>query len=166
MNWKLKHKECYQRRGSILLSIIWIESLKTVVYSVITVRKWSCGKVMFSQACVKNSVQGVSRPRPRGVCPGGCPGPGLGGCPGQDVYGGVQAQAPGGGVYPSMQWSRHPPPIRRLLLQTVRILLECILVKLCCLTLTLSSVYVVSVQYDGCLLLWIHHLLMNIINAT
>ena len=29
---------------------------------VITVRNSSCGKVMFSQACVKNSVQGVSSP--------------------------------------------------------------------------------------------------------
>ena len=40
--------------------------------NVITVRKQSCGKVMFSQACVKNSVHlwgegGVSRPRPGGV---------------------------------------------------------------------------------------------------
>ena len=80
----------------------------------ITVRKQSCGKVMFSQACVKNSVHGggvqtqtqgsaqaqawgwgcvqawgeVSRPRPKkGVQ--------------AKAHGGVQAQAQGG-MYPSM----------------------------------------------------------------
>ena len=34
-----------------------------IVNLIITIRKWSCGKVMFSQACVKNSVH-----RGGGVC--------------------------------------------------------------------------------------------------
>ena len=48
---------------------------------IFTVRKRSCGKVMFSQACVKNSIH-------KGE---GCSGPGLGGLPR-----GVKAQAHGG----------------------------------------------------------------------
>ena len=56
----------------------------------------SCGKVIFSQACVKNSVH-------RGLCtpPGQTPSP-----------------------------RQTPPPGRRLLQWTIRILLECILVSL------------------------------------
>ena len=51
-----------------------------------------------------------------GVWPGGgFPGPHLGGVPRHTPRG-----------YPSMHWGRHPPS-RRLLLRTVRILLECIL---------------------------------------
>ena len=80
----------------------------------------SCGKVIFSEACVKNSVHGgrVSRPRPRGEVGGlarggpgphwgvsrptqGYPGPGQGGgCPGSGLGVGM--------VYPSMLWGRHP----------------------------------------------------------
>ena len=30
--------------------------MKKILHAIITVRKSSCGKVMFSQACVKNSV--------------------------------------------------------------------------------------------------------------
>ena len=118
----------------------------------ITVRKRSCGKVMFSQACVKNSVHKeecpgpgplgtVSRPRPRGsaqgggvqalgVLPWGCPGQGE--CPGP---GGVQAQAQGvsssrprGVCIPACTEADTPPPRRWVLVRTVRILPECILV--------------------------------------
>ena len=50
--------------------------------NVISIRKRGCGKVMFSQACVKNSVH----------LGGGCPGPGPGGvCPR-----GVSRPRPGG----------------------------------------------------------------------
>ena len=53
---------------------------------------------------------GVSRPKPRGV---------------------YRPRPAGGGVvYPSMHWGRYPPS-RRLLLRTVRILLECILAVKC-----------------------------------
>ena len=62
------------------------------------------GKVIFSQACVKNSVHGGGG----GSGPGGVPGPGGYACS-------------GGGA----GWR---PPLRRLLLRAVRILLECILV--------------------------------------
>ena len=81
---------------------------------------------------------GVSWPTPRGklrglawgglqahtqggswrVWPGGTPGPHLGGSPGP--YWG----------YPSMHWGRSPSG--QLLLWAVRILLECILVEVCC----------------------------------
>ena len=54
----------------------------------------------------------------------GCPGPGLGGVQAW-ARGGVQTQAQRWGVYPSMHLGRHPSS-RRLLLQMVRILLECI----------------------------------------
>ena len=64
-----------------------------------TVRKRSCRKVMFSQACVKNFVH-----RGRG-----------------EVY------TPQGDT-PSPWPGRHPPPGRRLLQRTIRILLDCILV--------------------------------------
>ena len=86
----------------------------------------------------------VSRPTPRGEVegsglagspgphPGGSSGPHLGRSPGPHLGGespgphwGVSRPKPG--EYPSMHWGRHPPS-RRLLLQEVRILLECILV--------------------------------------
>ena len=71
--------------------------------SFITVRKRSCGKVMFSQACVKNSVWGA-------VCLSGS----------WEI---VPGQTPPlGRRHPPL--GRHPHP----LLQTLRILLECILV--------------------------------------
>ena len=64
----------------------------------ITVRIRSCGKVMFSQACVKNSVH-----KGGGVQAGGCcPGPGLGR--------GVQAQAQAqGGCTPACTEADTPP---------------------------------------------------------
>ena len=94
---------------------------------IFTARKRSCAKVMFLHLSVILSNGGVSRPRPRrGVCLGGCPGPspgpGEGVCPG----GGCPGPDPGGGV--SQHALRQTPPSRQLLLQTVRILLECILV--------------------------------------
>ena len=79
------------------------------------------GKVIFSQACVKNSVHGgVPGPggsAPRGVCSGGaCSGGSLllgGACSGGEP---APGRVPGG------------DPTGRLLLRAVRILLECILV--------------------------------------
>ena len=84
--------------------------------ALITVRKRSFGKVMFSQACVKNSVhRGV-----RGRCTYPLP---------------PARQMPPGQTPPL---GRHPPPwadvypsVRRPLQRTVRILLECILVLHC-----------------------------------
>ena len=73
----------------------------------------SCGKVIFSQECVKNSVnrEGVSASVHAGKhTPGQTP-------PGRQP---PWADTPLG---------RHSPPSRRLLLRTVRILLECILVS-------------------------------------
>ena len=75
----------------------------------ITVRKRSCKKVMFSQACVKNSVHSGGctpslgrHPLPWGVSALGSI------CPGRCLPGAVSV--PGEGcVYPSMQWGRHPP---------------------------------------------------------
>ena len=110
-----------------------------------TVRKQSCGKVMFSQACVKNSVHG-------GVCLSAC----------WDTPPWRQTPSPGG-RHPSLEADTHrwrqtpldrhppgqtpplwrqtphlgthtpggrppPPPGRRLLQRTVRISPECILV--------------------------------------
>ena len=63
----------------------------------------SCSKVIFSQACVKNSVHGG-----RGVCLSAC-------------WDTPPWTDPPHGQTP-------PPPSRRLLQRTVRILLECILV--------------------------------------
>ena len=70
-----------------------------------TVRNSTCGKVMFSQARVKNCVQGAGACLPWGA---------------------------GGGVHPSSRHPSGPPPLpqRRPLQRTVRILLECILVHL------------------------------------
>ena len=64
--------------------------------------------------------RGMSRPRPGWVCPGGCPGPGPWG---------VSRPRPGG-CSPACTEADTPlpPPSRTLLLQTVRIPLECILV--------------------------------------
>ena len=74
------------------------------VHYFITVRKRSCGKVMFSEACVKNSVHG-------GVCMVG------------HAWGGMRGM---GGVH--AWWGRAWQEIRPLQ-WTVRILLECILVR-------------------------------------
>ena len=87
----------------------------------ITVRKWSCGKVMFSQACVKNSVHrggGCTPPRQT---------PPLDRHPGQTT---PWADTP----LVDTPWAntppgRHPPSIRRPLRRSVRILPECILVS-------------------------------------
>ena len=70
-------------------------------------------KVIFSEACVKNSVH-----RGGAWSPGGVPGPGGWGVPGPGGWG---VPGPGGGV------CADPP--RWLLLRAVRILLECILVE-------------------------------------
>ena len=76
---------------------------------IFTVRKRSCGKVMFSQACVKNCVHWgrhmVYTPLQQTPHPGQTPPP---------------EQTP--------PWV-DPPPSRQLLQRTVRILLECILVS-------------------------------------
>ena len=101
----------------------------------ITVRKQSYGKVMFSQACVKNSVHrgvvqaqaqgglprggcpdpdpgggiypgGMSRPRPRGCLPMGCLGTGSGGSRPRHVGG--PGPGPEGGV--SQDALRQTPP--------------------------------------------------------
>ena len=97
-----------------------------------------CGKVIFSQVCVKNSVQGGCLPQcmlgytPPGVTPlGEHP---LGRPP-------PRADTPlGSHPSPSACWETHTPcavhagkhpapPFRQPLLRTVRILLECILVS-------------------------------------
>ena len=49
------------------------KSLDFLIREIITVRKRSCGKVMFSQACVKNSVQGGGGVHPPGQTPSGRP---------------------------------------------------------------------------------------------
>ena len=105
--------------------------------TLITVRKRSCRKVIFSQACVKNSVhRGMFRPSPLCVCLRGGPGPGPGGAwggpgpgPGEVSAQGESRPRPGGGI--SQHALRQTPPSRWLLLQTVCILLECILVVMC-----------------------------------
>ena len=71
------------------------------------------------------SAQGVSRPRPRGVSAWEVSGPGPGG-----VYPGG-CPGPGVCVTPHALRQTPPTPSRRLLLQMVRILLECILVGKC-----------------------------------
>ena len=87
--------------------------------------------------CVQAHAWG-SRPRGVQVHTRGCPGPypGDGGCVQAHAWGGPDP-GPGRvsrprprGVYHSMHWGRHLPPIRQLLLRAVRILLECILVYL------------------------------------
>ena len=99
-------------------------------YIIVTVRKRSLRRLCFYTCLSFCSQQEVSRPRPGGGdgggllggvsrprgClpkgvprPRGCPGPGLGGV--------------------SQHALRQTPPSRRLLLRTVRILLECILVE-------------------------------------
>ena len=81
-----------------------------------------CEGYVFTPVCQSfcSQGEGMSRPTPRGRLGGLKGGWGV-----QAHTQGVQVQL---GVYPSMHWGRHPPPNRRLLLRTVRILLECILV--------------------------------------
>ena len=109
-------------------------------------RSW--GKVIFSEACVKNSVHKgggvvsqhalqvvsqhalqVSRPTPRGEVEVsglmGSPGPHLGGL--KPTPRGFSRPTPRGVSQHALRQIR-PPPRRRLMLQAVRILLECILV--------------------------------------
>ena len=83
-------------------------------------RSW--GKVIFSEVCVKNSVhrEGSPGPHPRGKLRG-LTGGGLQ----AHTRGGLSRPRPGG---VSQHALRQTPPSRRLLLQAVRILLECILV--------------------------------------
>ena len=115
------------------------------MFLVFTVSKRSMRRLCF-YTCLSVILftGGVSRPMPgAGVCrggrcpgpglrgsrprPGGCPGPGLGGCPGPGP--GAQAQAWGVCIPAYTEADTNPPPRRWLLLQTVRILLECILVS-------------------------------------
>ena len=70
------------------------------------------GKVIFSQACVKNSVHSGRE----------------GASSGESAPGGVGAWSRGGGLVRGVPGG-DPPPVR-LLLQAVRILLECILIGL------------------------------------
>ena len=44
--------------GSILESMVWFPTVHHI-WPIFTVRRPNCGKVMCSQACVKNSVRGV-----------------------------------------------------------------------------------------------------------
>ena len=98
---------------------------------IITVRKWSCGKVMFSEACVKNSVN------KRGACMTGAACMVGGGMVGACVAGVcmVGGAWKAGGVCRGHAWlgvhvwSGHAWQKIRLLQRTVRILLECILVE-------------------------------------
>ena len=88
-------------------------------------RSW--GKVIFSEACVKNFVcrgcLGTGPGEALGVWPGGSPGPHLG-----EVGGSPQARGcPGSGGIPACT-EADTPPSRRLLLRAVHILLECFLV--------------------------------------
>ena len=89
---------------------------------IVTVRKRSCGKVMFLPACVKNSVHmgGVQAPAQGGVCPGGV----QAHAKGVSSQGGDQAQ---GVCVPAC--TEADTPSRQLLLRLVRILLQCILVS-------------------------------------
>ena len=85
-----------------------------ILWTILTVCKRSCGKVMFSQACAKNSAHGrgtIVQAQGQGVSARGCPGPDPGGClrrgwgyPGPGL--GVSAW---GRMYPSMHWGRTPP---------------------------------------------------------
>ena len=86
---------------------------KSYLHEVIIVRKRRCGKVMFSQACVKNSVQG-------GICPQQLDTPWANTPPRTDT---PRANVPSANT----PTGRHHPS-RRLLQRMVRILLECILV--------------------------------------
>ena len=91
----------------------------------------SCGKVMFLHLSVSHSVQRGVYPsmhwgrHPLGIHIPVCTGADT---PRADISQYALWQTPPGQTYPSMYWGRHPPPGRRLLLRTVRILLECILV--------------------------------------
>ena len=83
---------------------------------------------------LRGLARGVSRPTPRGS-----PGPHPGEVSRPTPRGGLQAHTQGrspgphqwGVVYPSMHWGRPPPFRGRLLPRAVRILLECILVRVC-----------------------------------
>ena len=104
-------------------------------------RSW--GKVIFSEACVKNSVHrgGDLQATPRGEVEGsglggGSPGPHPGGSL-RGLAWGVSRPIPGGRLR-GLAWGgvsqhalRQTPPSRWLLLRAVRILLECILVTEC-----------------------------------
>ena len=99
---------------------------------IFTVRKRSCGKVMFSQTCVKNSLGEEGRvcvsqqalDRRGGVSQHALSKGGGGVCSGVCLGGGVSAQ-----VYSPPGHEADTPPPRRPLQWTVRILLECILVN-------------------------------------
>ena len=83
-------------------------------------------KVMLLHLSVILFTGGCLGPGPRGRLGGGL----LGGCPGEFgglPGGGVQAQARGDVSQHALRQT--PPTSRRLLLRTVRILLECILVN-------------------------------------
>ena len=113
-------------------------AVKRELYNIITVRKRSCGKVMFSQACVKNSVHRAGdvhppwadtpfpwadTPFPWADTPfpwADTPSP---------LADNPRVDTPSPGQTPPRQTppGRHPPG-RRVMQRTVHILLECILV--------------------------------------
>ena len=119
-----------------LISVCWNNQicLMAIFISISTSNyhpQLSWGKVIFSEACVKNSVHrgGVSKPTPKGDVEGsgwGVSRPTPRGSPGPHP-GGVSRPRPWGEV--SQHALRQTPPSRRLLLWAVRILLECILVS-------------------------------------
>ena len=141
---------------TVLLTVYVLEYSRGVLLGshIITVRNEAGTRLFVFYTCLWFCSQGEGclDPDPGqrlgGLSGGECKGPGLGG-PGPHLGGGglcVQAQGgasphPGGvhahtqegsrpttrGVYPSMYWGQTSPS-RRLLLRTVRILLECILV--------------------------------------
>ena len=103
--------------------------LKIAVYLLITVRRRSCGEVVFSQACVKNSVHWWgclpdTPPRQADTPLGRQP-------PLWQADALPDRQTPNPGQTPPLWQADNVPPSRRLLQRTVRILLECILVRHC-----------------------------------
>ena len=91
-------------RNTYYMLNYWKQDLIVLLF-IFTIRKRSCRKVMFSQACVKKSVHG-------GVCIPSCTG----------------ADTPLGRHPPRQTPPGQTPPSRRLLQRTVRILLECIVI--------------------------------------
>ena len=107
--------------------------------SIITVRNSSCGKVMFSQVSVYPQGGGVHPPRADTLRLGRHT-PAHGQThPGQTPTSGKTFLPPPPGQTHTHPGQTSPPPGRRPLLRTVRILLECILV---------SDLYFCSVDLD------------------
>ena len=114
-------QNCFWLRRVRTLNLLFI--LLPLYYGVICYRpQRSWGKVIFSEACVKNSVHsgggGVPRPTPEG-----CWGDLVGGDRQVHTQGGILGGLTGGGVLVVQANT-----CRRLLLRAVCILQECILV--------------------------------------